>query len=76
VISEKQAAHPGTRVYEYEDEQGNVYYSFTRSVGRITSPTRLFLRDRIGTALPIFLSETRKRGVELALGLTEDGDEG
>lgn len=72
----KKSARPGTRVYEYEDEQGNVYYSFTRSVGRITPPTRLFLRSRIGTGLINFLVEMRRRGVEFALGPPEEGDEG
>jgi len=52
----------GQRVYEYRDDQGVVYYSFTRAVSIISPPTRLKLESRIGVHLIRFLAELRRKG--------------
>lgn len=60
----------GQRVYEYEDDNGVVYYSFTRHDATLTTSTRLRLRSRIGTHLVNFVVKFRQTGA--ALGISED----
>lgn len=52
------------RVYEYTDEAGNVYYSFTRLPKEVTVGVRLRLHSRVGVHYQNFLSYLRS----LALG--------
>mgnify|MGYP003964871155 CR=1 FL=1 len=63
----------GQRVYEYRDDDGTVYYSFTRSPNIISPPKRLKLQGRIGVHLVNFL--TRLRRVSESMQGTE-GDVG
>lgn len=48
------------RVYEYVDGDGNVYYSFYKAPSLLSPPTRLKLRDRVGTHLIRFLVGLRR----------------
>ncbi len=50
----------GQRVYEYRDDNGVVYYSFTRAPSVITPPKRLHLKSRVGTHLVNFLTRLRR----------------
>lgn len=52
------------RVYEYTDEEGNVYYSFARLPREVTVGVRLRLQSRVGVHFQNFLSYLRT----LALG--------
>ena len=47
------------RVYEYTDEAGNVYYSFTRLPKEVSVGVRLRLQSRVGTHFQNFLSYLR-----------------
>jgi hypothetical protein len=60
----------GQRVYEYVDDDGVVYYSFTKRPATLSPPVRLRLRSQIGTHLANFLSKLRQ--VAAVLGVTED----
>lgn len=60
----------GRRVYEYHDDDGVVYYSFTRSQTSISPMKRLHLQSRLGTHVINFL--VKLRGVSEALQ-EEDG---
>jgi hypothetical protein len=55
----------GQRVYEYEDENGVRYYSFTKQGGMALAPVRLRLKSRIGTHLINFLTKLRVLGDRL-----------
>jgi hypothetical protein len=72
VSAEKQANVPGQRVYEYQTEDGTVFYSFHRYPSRIMPPMRLYLESRLGKHLNNFLVEMRRRGHEMATA-EEDG---
>ena len=50
----------GQRVYEYVDDDGVVYYSFTRSQNIISPPVRLRLQGRVGTHVIQFLVRLRR----------------
>lgn len=52
----------GTRVYEYVDSEGVVYYSFHRSKNRNLPPKRLILKSRLGEHLINFLVRLRLEG--------------
>ena len=56
------------RVYEYVDGEGNIYYSFYKSPAIISPPTRLKLRDRVGTHLINFLVGLRRLSETLEVG--------
>lgn len=60
----------GQRVYEYEDTNGVVYYSFIRHDATLSPPIRLRLRSRIGTHLVNFMVKLRREGA--ALGISEE----
>jgi len=58
-------SNPLVRVYEYMDDEGTVYWSFTRRPGTVSPPIRLVLQDRKGTMLGQFLVKLRKQGLAL-----------
>jgi len=60
----------GQRVYEYVDDDGVTYYSFTRSQNIISPPVRLRLQGRVGTHVIQFL--VRLRRMSQALQTPED----
>ena len=67
---------PGFRVYEYKDDDGNTYWSFTMHRPTVSPPKRLILQSRVGTHLINFLAFMRRRGEELkaeSAGKPEDG---
>lgn len=55
----KVAALDDVRVYEYEDEDGNVYWSFTKPDTLIPVVRRLRSRSRIGTHVINFIAALR-----------------
>lgn len=62
----------GKRVFEYEDPDGVIYYSFTKQAGTLSPPVRLRLKSRIGTHLVNFLVKLRRLGQTVEV-LDEDG---
>ena len=50
----------GQRVYEYLDDDGVTYYSFTRATAIISPPIRLTLQGRVGTHIIQFLVRLRR----------------
>ena len=62
----------GQRVYEYQDDDGVTYYSFTRAPSIITPPKRLRLQGRIGVHLVNFLTRLRR----VSESVQGDGDVG
>jgi hypothetical protein len=67
------AAIFGQRIYEYRDDEGVVYYSFTRSQNIISPPTRLRLQGRVGTHVVQFLVRLRRMSDSLQGSDGEDG---
>ena len=61
---------PGTRMYEYTDQNGVTYWSFTKHPITTTPALRLRLEDRIGTHFQNFLTEVR--GLQQYLKQTSD----
>lgn len=58
--SEKEAAlERGHRVYEYEDQNGNVFWSFVKLPSVVTHSRTMYLRDRVGTPFDSYLSDLR-----------------
>jgi hypothetical protein len=58
--SPKEAAiSKGQRIYEYTDQDGNVFYSFHRFPSVVTHSRTLTLGDRIGTHFDSHLSDLR-----------------
>ena len=57
----------GQRVYEYVDDEGVVYYSFTRAPNIISPPKRLKLKGRVGTHLVQFLVKLRRLSESLQM---------
>jgi hypothetical protein len=55
-------AATGQRVYEYEDANGVLYYSFFKQTDTLSPPIRLRLKSRIGTHLTNFLVKLRRLG--------------
>ena len=53
------------RIYEYVDQEGNVYWSFTKRSSVISTGIRLVLSDRKGTYLMQFKSALPKLWAEL-----------
>ena len=70
---EIQAAEFGQRVYEYRDDDGVVYYSFTRAPGIISPPKRLKMKSRVGIHLIRFLMELRRLSESLQLDEVDEG---
>ncbi len=64
-------AAAGQRVYEYEDADGVVYYSFSKQESTISPPVRLRLKSQIGTHLVNFLVRLRRLGD--ALDVLDEG---
>jgi len=50
----------GQRVYEYVDDEGTTYYSFTRATNIISPPKRLRMQGRVGVHLINFLTRLRR----------------
>lgn len=50
----------GQRVYEYRDDEGVVYYSFTRAPNIISPPKRLRMKSKVGVHLINFLTRLRR----------------
>lgn len=50
----------GQRVYEYTDDEGTIYYSFTRAPNIISPPKRLKMQGRVGVHLINFLTRLRR----------------
>jgi len=48
------------KVYEYVDEDGNTYWSFTLLRSKVTQGRHLVLQDRMGRFLIQFLHDLRK----------------
>jgi len=63
----------GQRVYEYQDDEGVVYYSFTRAPTVVSPPKRLYLQSRVGTHIINFLTKLRRLGEALKVTDEEDG---
>lgn len=63
----------GERIYEYHDEDGVVYYSFTRARDIISAPKRLRLQGRVGLHITRFLAQLRRLSETLVGG---EGDAG
>lgn len=55
----KVSAAFGRRVYEYHDDEGNVYYSFSKAPSSISPTKRLYLQSRLGTHVINFLVKLR-----------------
>lgn len=49
----------GQRVYEYVDQDGNVFWSFHRLPSVVTHSRTLTLGDRVGTPFDSYLSDLR-----------------
>lgn len=60
-LKRKLEAAAGQRVYEYVDEDGNIYYSFYRHPHKVTEPKRLFLVSRVGTHILNFIIALKRR---------------
>ena len=61
----KLEAAAGQRVYEYIDDNGVVYYSFSKAQSLISPPTRLKMKNHVGTQIISFLAKFR--GISTAL---------
>lgn len=58
--SPKEAAvTKGHRVYEYRDQDGNVFWSFHKFPAVVTHSRTLTLTDRVGSPFDTYLSELR-----------------
>lgn len=58
--STKEAAvSRGLRVYQYVDQDGNVFWSFEKFPSVVTHSRTLTLEDRVGTHFDNYLSELR-----------------
>ena len=49
----------GHRVYEYEDQDGNLFWSFTKYPSVVTNSRTMLLRDRVGTPFDSYLADLR-----------------
>ena len=50
------------RIYEYKSDDGTTFWSFKLTSGKITPPTRLTLKSRLGFHLVNFIVWLRKEG--------------
>ena len=53
------ASQKGQRVYEYRDQDGNVFWSFHRFPSVVTHSRTLSLQSRLGSHFDGFISELR-----------------
>ena len=60
----------GRRIYEYQDDEGNIYWSFTKRKQTVSPPTRLILQNRVGKHIINFLTSLRQKSEALQ---AEDG---
>lgn len=51
---------PALRMYEYKDDEGNVYWSFVKHRSAVSPPTRLVLQDRVGEHPMLFVTRLRQ----------------
>jgi hypothetical protein len=58
-MSGKTAAKKGQRVYEYMDQDGNVFWSFEKLPSVVTHSRILKLGDRIGTHFDTYVGDLR-----------------
>lgn len=58
-VPERTAARKGQRVYEYVDQEGNVYWSFVKLPMVVTHSRILRLGDRVGTPFDSYLADLR-----------------
>jgi len=58
-LPKEAAISKGHRVYEYVDQDGNVFWSFHRFPSVVTHSRTLTLNDRIGAPFASYLSELR-----------------
>lgn len=49
----------GLRIYQYADQDGNIFWSFTKFPNVVTHSRTLVLEDRVGTHFDNYLSELR-----------------
>ena len=57
---EKEATiEKGHRVYEYEDQNGNLFWSFEKYPSIVTHSRTMNLRDRVGTPFDSYLADLR-----------------
>lgn len=49
----------GLRIYQYVDQDGNVFWSFEKFPSVVTHSRTLTLEDRVGTHFDNYLSELR-----------------
>lgn len=63
----------GQRVYEYRDDKGVLYWSFTRAQNIISPPKRLKMQDRMGVHLNRFLVRLRKLSETVQVTKEDDG---
>ena len=61
----------GQRVYEYVDNDGVVYYSFTRHPVKISLVKRLTLSSRLGVHISNHILMLRRLGMSLGIDDTE-----
>jgi hypothetical protein len=54
------------RIYEYQDDDGTVYWSLTKRKQIISHPLRLVMVNRIGTHLLNFLANLRQNAEDMA----------
>ena len=64
------------RVYEYQDGEGNIFWSFTKFSSLVSPPVRLTLQSRLGTHVINFLVELRRRAESLGKGPGKMQDKG
>ena len=58
--SDKEATiEQGHRVYEYEDQDGNLFWSFVKYPSIVTHSRTMSLRDRVGTPFDSYLADLR-----------------
>lgn len=67
-----QAAY-GQRVYEYQDDQGIIYWSFSQAPNIISPPKRLQMKSRIGVHLVNFLTRLRRKSEQFQSDGGSDG---
>ncbi len=56
-----EASVAARRIYKYTDQNGVVYYSFTRQVAMTGPPVRSTLSSRLGVHLTNFLSALKRK---------------
>ena len=66
-------AAAGQRVYEYTDDDGVIYYSFTRAANMISPPVRLRMKSRVGTHLINWLSRLRRLNDQMQMADKDGG---